>query len=89
MTEQQINFLLEKFDQTEPSLKRRIVARFVYQHKCLLDALRESVKLQTHYAELLNMHDGGKRMAFTDAVAWMDRLAALGQIPADHGIKLT
>lgn len=38
------------------------------------EALEESVKLQSHYAELLNMHDGGARLTFADAQAWMDRL---------------
>lgn len=42
----------------------------------LLEALRESVKLQSHYATLLNMHDGGERMTFT-VESWMARLAAL------------
>ncbi len=36
-------------------------------------ALEESVKLQSHYAELLNMHDGGKRRVFT-ADEWIARL---------------
>ena len=37
-------------------------------------ALEKSVKLQNHYAELLNMHDGGKRMRFSSAAAWLERL---------------
>jgi hypothetical protein len=36
--------------------------------------LIESVKLQSHYAELLNMHDGGQRIAFKDADEWIERL---------------
>lgn len=36
-----------------------------------LDALEESVKLQSHYAELLNMHDGGERRGFRSAKAWI------------------
>ena len=43
----------------------------------LQEALEESVKLQSHYAKLLNMHDGGKRIGFANAQAWLDRLAAL------------
>lgn len=38
-------------------------------------ALEESVKLQSHYAKLLNMHDGGTRLQFENASAWLDRLA--------------
>lgn len=37
-------------------------------------ALEESVKLQSHYADLLNMHDGGHRIGFKDAKAWIARL---------------
>lgn len=36
-------------------------------------ALGESVKLQSHYAALLNAHDGGKRMTFTPET-WLERL---------------
>ena len=44
-------------------------------------ALRQSVELQSHYAELLNMHDGGQRLAFANVEAWLDRLAALKDAP--------
>ena len=40
-------------------------------------ALKQSVELQSHYAELLNMHDGGQRLTFANVEAWLDRLAAL------------
>jgi hypothetical protein len=40
----------------------------------VLDALEESVKLQSHYAALLNDYDGGERMQFASAKAWIDRL---------------
>lgn len=36
----------------------------------LESALRESLKLQSHYATLLNQYDGGKRIVFEDAEAW-------------------
>ena len=42
-------------------------------------ALEESVKLQSHYAELLNMQDGGQRLQFADAHAWLERLRILRQ----------
>ncbi len=41
-------------------------------------ALGESVKLQSHYAQLLNMHDGGERIGFTDADEWIARLDGRG-----------
>ena len=40
-------------------------------------ALEESVKLQSHYAELLNMWDQGRRLRFKDAAEWMKRLQML------------
>jgi hypothetical protein len=40
-------------------------------------ALEKSVKLQSHYAELLNVYDGGRRLQFADAQAWLERLSLL------------
>jgi len=40
----------------------------------LWNALEESVKLQSHYANLINMHDGGQRMQFKDAKEWLLRI---------------
>lgn len=37
-------------------------------------ALDESVKLQSHYAELLNQYDSGERMTFENAESWIARL---------------
>jgi hypothetical protein len=37
-------------------------------------ALEESVKLQSHYANLLNMHDGGQRLDFENSTQWIARL---------------
>jgi len=37
-------------------------------------ALEESVKLQSHYATLLNEYDGGRRATFADGAAWVARL---------------
>lgn len=43
-------------------------------------ALSESLKLQAHYGMLLNQHDGGMRMIFTDTEAWLERLRAVGKL---------
>jgi len=48
----------------------------------LVEALEESVKLQSHYAGILNDYDGGKRLQFADAQAWLDRLTALSKLTA-------
>jgi len=42
-------------------------------------ALTESVKLQSHYAELLNMFDGGSRMSFASSEEWIQRLREKGE----------
>jgi hypothetical protein len=42
-------------------------------------ALAESVKLQAHYAALLNMHDGGRRLIFPTVESWLARLRQTGQ----------
>ena len=48
--------------------------------KDLVIALEESVKLQSHYAELLNIYDSGKRMSFENADAWLERLHKTGTL---------
>ncbi len=37
-------------------------------------ALKESLKLQAHYAALLNMHDGGQRRIIPTIEEWLARL---------------
>lgn len=37
-------------------------------------ALEVSLKLQSHYAELLNNYDSGKRMTFNSVEDWLERL---------------
>lgn len=46
-------------------LRRAIIAE---------NALEKSVKLQSHYAGLLNQYDGGERMVFESADDWVKRL---------------
>jgi hypothetical protein len=47
-------------------------------------ALKESVFLQSHYAGLLNQYDGGQRLQFADADAWMDRIDEVKAFTADR-----
>jgi len=47
----------------------------------LMVALVESVKLQSHYAKLLNQHDGGERMQFENVAEWIERLRKVGTLP--------
>lgn len=42
--------------------------------RIFLHGLVESLKLQSHYAELLNAHDGGQRKTFPTAAEWLRRL---------------
>jgi len=46
----------------------------------LWKALEESVKLQSHYAVLLNHWDGGERIQFGSATEWVGRLVYTGTI---------
>jgi hypothetical protein len=43
----------------------------------LRNALNELLNLSNHYARLLNMHDGGKRMTFNSIEEWVERLKKL------------
>lgn len=45
----------------------------------LRTALAKSLKLQSHYATLLNSLDGGERMTFASVEAWLARLYELEQ----------
>lgn len=55
------------------------LGRLRAENKRLRAALSESVKLQSHYAGLLNDYDGGKRLKFADADAWLNRLDAISR----------
>lgn len=52
----------------------KIIADLYGQVEELRCALEQSLKLQSHYAALLNMYDGGTRMQFKTVEAWMKRL---------------
>lgn len=56
---------------------RTDLAALVEEVEAMREALEKSVKLQSHYATMINMHDGGERITFDSAQAWLDRLAAL------------
>jgi len=86
MTDEEVDALLERYDQTAPDLQRKIVAHLVSEYQCLATALAEMVKLQAHYAKLLNEYDQGERVSFPDAQTWLDRMADLGKIP--HRVEL-
>jgi len=45
-------------------------------------AIDESVKLQAHYATLLNQHDGGKRTVFASTEEWLARLDEVDEVAA-------
>jgi hypothetical protein len=54
--------------------------RLKHNYMQTIIALKESLKLQIHYAELLNMHDGGRRRIFNTIDDWLDRLVETGII---------
>jgi hypothetical protein len=43
-------------------------------------ALAESLKLQSHYARLLNQYDGGEHMVFDSPEQWIARLKEIGEL---------
>lgn len=56
-------------------IMRKVTTRdLLVTNETLRIALEESLKLQSHYAELLNMHDGGQRVSFHSVEAWLERL---------------
>ena len=60
----------ERVAKTPPQQPQQQSAEATLRH-----ALEESVKLQSHYAKLLNIYDGGIRKEFANAQVWLDRLA--------------
>jgi hypothetical protein len=49
--------------------------RDVIERAALLErALQESVKLQSHYAAILNDYDGGRRRQFSSSKEWIERI---------------
>ncbi len=66
------------FDRDEVRLMLwRLYSRLKAENAIVQIGLDESVKLQSHYAELLNMHDGGQRICFKSANDWLERLEQL------------
>ncbi len=62
-------------------IRERKIGELARRVRLLESALAESVKLQSHYAMLLNAYDGGKRLQFTGPTAWMARLEELNHLP--------
>lgn len=58
-------------------LAGQIAGRLAQERQKLMAVLEASVQFQSHYAQLLNMYDGGERMAFASAEDWLARLDAL------------
>jgi uncharacterized Zn finger protein (UPF0148 family) len=50
------------------------------ENQRLKEALEELIKLQSHYATLLNGYDDGCRHPFESAEEWMDRLEELKRV---------
>lgn len=69
---------------------RRVTWKEAYEDSAdsvqeLMEALIESVKLQSHYAGLLNEYDGGKRQQFSCPAHWIQRLIETGTIKKATG----
>ena len=83
MSKTEIDRLLDQLIVSQEQIDRVVVSQ---QREIaeLRHALAESVKLQSHYAALLNDYDGGKRMQFGTPEAWIERLATVAK---DHNRK--
>lgn len=57
----------------------RQYVRAIERIATLWEAIDKSVQLQSHYAGLLNLHDGGGRRQFEDAHSWLVRLDELAK----------
>jgi hypothetical protein len=72
--------------------QRRLIAAYEQlqalkaESAIMSNALFESVRLQSHYATLLNAHDGGARKTFTYA-EWLERLAQRQRTVAHNGAQ--
>ena len=66
---------------TVESVTTRLFSMLEAQLDAYKLALEESVGLQSHYAKLLNMYDGGERIGFENAEAWIARLRECGKLP--------
>jgi hypothetical protein len=85
MTKQEIDELIWRLESVPAShgpVLCQLAAKTIRE---LRAALTESLKLQSHYAGLLNTYDGGKRMQFADNNAWLERLRA--QTASQRGEK--
>jgi len=56
-------------------LRQRVIALEI-ERDAIKNALEQLISLSTHYAKLLNMYDGGKRIGFKNADEWMERVIA-------------
>lgn len=52
----------------------------VYSRAEVDKALSEAIRLKSHYAKLLNQHDGGHRIIFDTVEKWMERLEETGTL---------
>lgn len=62
----------------ERVILERHALRLEEELRIVRNALDESVKLQSHYAGLLNNWDGGERIQFKSAKEWIARLKLVG-----------
>lgn len=51
----------------------------------LYAALESSVRMQSHYASILNMYDNGDRLEFENVDAWLARLQACADLKKAEG----
>lgn len=68
----------EKLMVAEIATLKEQVRELEAEKKRIRKSLEECLKLQNHYASLLNLYDGGSRLTFRSAQEWINRLQELG-----------
>jgi hypothetical protein len=77
MTDEEVDYLLERFDQTDPKLQRKIVAKIISDRESLAVALEELVKITSHANGMLL----GRSPVFDNAQDFIDYLVGINVIP--------
>lgn len=76
-TNAELDEKLPKWNDAAADYADAVMKQFNGRHPRVLKALERSLEVQSHYARLLNDYDGGERMTFNSAEAWIERLAVV------------
>lgn len=78
LTDKELNELLERFDKTDPALRRRIVAQLISDRDILVSALNDAIRVVN---ELRQAKEPGKPVMKLNATEWMEQMHDNYEIP--------